>query len=577
MKYKLRKNYSHDPDIALLEILQDRGVEDIESFCIPTPACELNPHDLKNIDAAADLLIKHLNKNSNILCVIDADFDGFSSSAVLWLYIKRLFPDARLNFTIHEHKQHGIDDKINWIVEQDFDLIIIPDAGSYQVKEHQELFDAGMDCIVLDHHMQEYDENGQPIISTTAIVVNNQLSPEYSNKSLCGVGVVYKFCEILDERFDVHYAKDYIDLVAVGEIADVMYKGTSETNYLITTGLKHIKNYGLRTLIESQSFSLKERAVYPYPGLTSIDIAFYIAPLINSITRVGTMEEKTAMFYCFIEPFKALQSTKRGAKNGDIEWAAEQTARVGKNAKARQDKLKKEAIEIIDYKIQKNELDDDDNIPQELSGLIAMAIVNKYNKPCLIGRFNDRNELKGSLRNNNNFAALPDLKQYLETSGYFDFVAGHDNAAGFQIQERKIDAFTKFANNDLPADAFENCYIVDYILDARDDITELVRALASHPEYFGNGIDEIKLVIKNINIKNFVLIGPAKDSIKISYNGIDYVHFKDNDFILDIMENADKLLTVYCRANLNTWGGRTTVQCFIDDYALEEDNHKYDF
>ena len=53
-----------------------------------------------------------------------------------------------------------------------------------------------------------------------------------------------------------------------------------------------------------------------------------------------------------------------------------------------------------------------------------MAIVNKYNKPCLIGRFNDRNELKGSLRNNNNFAALPDLKQYLETSGYFDFVAG---------------------------------------------------------------------------------------------------------------------------------------------------------
>ena len=72
-------------------------------------------------------------------------------------------------------------------------------------------------------------------------------------------------------------------------------------------------------------------------------------------------------------------------------------------------------------------------------------------------------------------------------------------------------------------------------------------------------------------------MGPAKDSIKISYNGIDYVHFKDNDFILDIMENADKLLTVYCRANLNTWGGRTTVQCFIDDYALEEDNHKYDF
>ena len=53
----------------------------------------------------------------------------------------------------------------------------------------------------------------------------------------------------------------------------------------------------LRTLIEAQSFSLKEKAVFPYSGLTPIDIAFYIAPLINAITRVGSIEEKELMFY----------------------------------------------------------------------------------------------------------------------------------------------------------------------------------------------------------------------------------------------------------------------------------------
>ena len=39
------------------------------------------------------------------------------------------------------------------------------------------------------------------------------------------------------------------------------------------------------------------------------------------------------MFYCFVEPDRLVKSTKRGAKEGETETAAEQTARVGKNAK----------------------------------------------------------------------------------------------------------------------------------------------------------------------------------------------------------------------------------------------------
>ena len=57
------------------------------------------------------------------------------------------------------------------------------------------------------------------------------------------------------------------------------------------------------------------------------------------------------MFDCFIDPDRLVASTKRGAKLGDTETAAEQTARVGKNAKARQDKLKEKAIDLIDFKI----------------------------------------------------------------------------------------------------------------------------------------------------------------------------------------------------------------------------------
>lgn len=381
-----------------------------------------------------------------------------------------------------------------------------------------------------------------------------------------------------------------MDLAALGEIADVMDRTSIETNYLMIKGLQNVQNKGFRTLIEAQSFSLKDKAVPPYEGLTPIDIAFYIAPLINAITRVGTLEEKRNMFYCFIEPDRKVQSTKRGAKLGDVETAAEQTARIGKNAKARQDKLKERALDLIDFKIQKDqlndnnvilvEIDEEDNIPQEITGLIAMSVVNKYHKPVMIGRRSSQGEIRGSIRSDGNFAGLPSFKKWLEDTSLLTYTAGHNNAAGFGINANKMDQFLQYANTHLNASDFENCYMVDYILDAcQVGNLPLLEELASHPEFFGNHIDEVKVVIKNISLASVSVMGANKDSMKISFNGVDYVKFKDLKFIDDIMSNRMKKLTIYGRANMNEWMGQKSVQIFIEDYELEEEDktHKYDF
>lgn len=589
MKYKLRDNFSTDPWLCMQDILQNRGVKDIENFTHPSSACELDPYTLDNIDMAAKTLLFHLENNSKILTIVDCDTDGYMSSSILWLYIKDIYPNAHLNFTVHEHKQHGLEDKIHWILEQDFNLVICPDAASFDISYHKQLHEAGIECICLDHHSCPQDEQGNDILPNEeyAIVVNNQIC-NYKNKSLCGAGIVYKFCEMLDSLLHIHKAQHYLDLVALGEIADVMDKTDIETNYIITEGLRHIQNEGFKTLIEAQSFSLKEKAIAPYNGLTSIDIAFYIAPLINAITRVGSMTEKENLFYCFIEPYRLVPSTKRGAKSGDTELAAEQIARVGKNAKARQDKIKEKAMDLIDFKIQKDdllnnnilviELNPSDDIPQEMSGLVAMGAVSKYNKPCLIVRRNADGLLQGSARNNSNFSALPNLKEYLEKSGFFEYAAGHANAFGGGIKASRLSNFIAFINADLPKDAFENCYTVDYILDAVADNVDLLEALASHPEYFGNHIDEVTLIIKNIPLSNIMVMGGNKDCMKISYNGIDYVRFKDTSFINDIMDNRTKTLTIYAKPNLNTFNGKTSIQCFINDYEFtDNNNHKYDF
>ena len=590
MNYRLRNNYTTDPNNALEEILKDRGVQDIDNFLYPSEKCELDPYGLENIDLAANMLLQHLRANSKILFVIDSDCDGFTSSSILWLYIKHLFPNANLNFTIHEHKQHGLDDKIDWIETlNDIDLVICPDAASYDIEEHDRLADLNIDCLILDHHEQQYDKDGNPIISTAknTIIVNNQLSPLYQNKSLCGAGIVYKFCEVLDEILGIEQAENYLDLAALGEIADVMDRTNTETNYIMLEGLSHIQNKGFQTLLESQSYSLKDKATFPYDGLTPIDVAFYIAPLINALTRVGSMKEKEALFYCFIEPDKLLPSTKRGAKPDDTETAAAQTARVGKNAKSRQDKLKEKAIDLIDFKIQKNdlasnniifiEIEPEDNIQQELTGLVAMAIVNKYNKPVMIGRRNEKNEINGSIRSSGNFAGLQSFKEFLEESGLINYAAGHDNAAGFGINVTNEEKLLSYSNKVLDNDTFNKCYTVDYVLDANKNNLSLLTRLASHPELFGNHIEEIKVIIKNIELASIMTMGANKDSMKITYNGIDYVRFKDSEFVNEVVNNRTMKLTVLARLNINEWMGRKSLQCFIDDYEFIVDATKYEF
>ena len=77
---------------------------------------------------------------------------------------------------------------------------------------HKYLDDRGISTLVLDHHLADH-------ISENAIIINNQLS-DYPNKELSGVGVVWQFCRYVDTWLNVHYADDFIDLVALGRASE---------------------------------------------------------------------------------------------------------------------------------------------------------------------------------------------------------------------------------------------------------------------------------------------------------------------------------------------------------------------
>ena len=114
------------------ELLKERGIEDVEKYINPDIFCINSPSNFENIERGYELLYNAIQDNWNILLIVDSDNDGFTSSAIIYQYIKKLNPHINIEYRLHEGKQHGLEDHIDWILEHSnkIDLVIVPDAGS---------------------------------------------------------------------------------------------------------------------------------------------------------------------------------------------------------------------------------------------------------------------------------------------------------------------------------------------------------------------------------------------------------------------------------------------------------------
>lgn len=563
MNYKLKHNLPHKDDNYLDSILKSRGIGDITTYLNPTRNLLLDPQMLNNIELGVELLHRHLDSGSHIFLQVDSDTDGYTSSAILYNYIMKVCPTASITYRFHEGKQHGV---IVDTVPEDIALVILPDSGSNQYKEHRLLKERGMDVLVIDHHLADRE-------SEDAIVINNQLSPLYANKSLSGAGVVYKFCQYYDSKYDYNFADDNLDLVAVGLVADMMDLRDFETRALVYYGLNHITNPGLLALVTKNAFSLNNRT-----KLTPTDVSFSIAPYINAITRVGTLEEKEVMFLAFVDGMRPLPSTKRGAKPGDIEYAGEQMARLATNAKSRQQRLITSAMSILEGRIQEYALDsnkllvvfvkDEDNFDSNITGLIAMKLTAKYGKPTILVKLSDSDIYKGSARGLND-SDLPDLKKFFVDSGFFEYAEGHANAHGVGIRKDKIQNFITFANQALEDVEFnEKVYMVDYIFDANEpDVSNLILSVGS-TDIWGVGVEMPLIVVEKIKLHRKDITLMKNDSMKFTHNGVTYTIFKNPQACMDFTEFDVIEVDVCGKANVNEWAGRIIPQLFISDYNI---------
>lgn len=570
MKCKLvNAEIDHD---YMRELMRCRGIIDFDEYLHPFDSCIQDPVFLSNIEDAAALLNAHIQKYSNIGLVVDADVDGYTSAAIIYKYIKKIAPTIEIFYYLHEHKGHGLTDLIDQIIEDNiqhqYGLIILPDSSSNDYEFHDDLKKHDIQCLILDHHLADGP------FSDNAVIVNNQLSKSYENKDLTGAGVTWQFCRFYDVKYGYHYAGDYVDLAALGIIGDMGSALQIENRTIMVKGLKNIKNFFFKTLIEKQSFSMQNQ-------VTPITVAFYIVPLINAMIRVGSMEEKHRLWQAFLNGTMPVQSHKRGAREGEMELLAVESARECANAKARQERIKTKATDIMETRIRRlglldNQilfvrLEDEDDFPAELNGLIATQLGAKFKKPTIVARPNDDGYIRGSARGLNN-SALESFKDFLDNTHMFEYAQGHDNAFGISLPAENLAEFIAYSNEALKDYDFgESYYNVNFIRDASaKDLMAIILDVGQYEDVFGQNNPEVSIYVKNINIRPTDIRQMKNNTISFEKFGVTYIMFRAAAAYEAWTQYEDIHLDIVGKPQINRWGGREVPQMVINHYECSD-------
>lgn len=607
MNYKL-KNSINNSNSTIEQILLNRGIEksNIQHY-LHTTDNDINDYSSfgeYNIKNGLKLIEDALDKNKSMLVVVDSDCDGFTSSALwinyFYLAFEQYYPN--IHYYIHSGKQHGLNDCIDEAFK--YDVVVLPDSSSNDMNYHQKLTENGIQVFVMDHHEADY-------ISEYATVINNQLS-EYPNKDLSGVGVTWQFCRALDNYFNKNFSDRFLDLVALGNMADMMSLKSIETKHLIWKGFRreNIRNPFIYGMINKNNFSLNKIDYRSFNGLdcTPMGAAFFIAPFVNAMVRCGTQEEKEILFKSMLisEAFKKVPSTKRGHKPGDQEMIVDQALRICTNVKNRQTKAQDKAIETLEKMIQDQNLLDNKvllfllnpgQIDKNVAGLAANKLMAKYQRPvCVLTRVTETGECdgveyerisyQGSARGYD-AGGVTDFKGLCNKSNDVLYAEGHPSAFGlglsvgtfrknvpedYEIEGDAIYQFIDYMNETLKDISDSPIYSLDYIFNGKD-ITEnnIIIEISEMNDFWGKDLDRphVGIKFKMSDAKFTVMKG---NTLKFTLpNGVSIIRFNGTEDEIEKFEDSSQDLEIIaiCKCNENEWGGRISAQLILEDYEIE--------
>ena len=270
---------------ALARLFDDE--EAAERHLRPQLAHVSDPFAVGNLRKAAERIMQAVAQGESIAILGDYDVDGVSSTAILMHFLRRLgaAPVAFVPRRLEEGYGLSVAALERVLSEAHPKLFIVLDCGTNSIAEVERLLSEKVDVIIVDHHVAK--EKPAPCILVNPRVNDPADAPW---QSLCTAGLVFKLVHGIlkvlrlsgDERGSSIAVKDYLDLAALGTIADLVPL-LAENRILAAHGLKALgeaRRPGVRALINVSG--MEAGGV-----LTSMDVSYRLGPRINASGRLA--------------------------------------------------------------------------------------------------------------------------------------------------------------------------------------------------------------------------------------------------------------------------------------------------
>lgn len=513
------------------QILQNRNLnskKEQDAFFYPKISDYENLLEIPGIDKAKERIKKAIENQELIYVYGDYDVDGISACAIIYHGLKSLGAKI-LPYIPHREKEgYGLSKiGLDEIKDKGGSLVITVDNGIVAFAGADYAKKLNIDLIITDHHSL-LDKKPQ------AYCIVHSLN-------MCGAGVAW--C-LMKELVDEKLARELLQFVVLGTISDLI-PVVGLGRVFVKEGLKQLrqtKNPGLNALVLEAGINKKD--------LGSFEIGYIIGPRLNAAGRLEHALDALRLV-CTKDALKAVRLAKLlcdiNSKRQTLTSIAYQEAK----------------LQIIQDK--KIHFLQSSSWPSGIIGLVAGKIAEEYHTPTIALSVGESIS-KGSARSLNGLNIVETIRG---VSDLLLDIGGHPGAAGFTIENSKIEEFIQRIEsriNDSEIKNLDQTINIDALVNIKDlsfDQALMIQEL----EPFGVGNPNVILASKDVKVYDLRLLSLGKH-LKLKAEGLDVIAFGMGQLKEDLKE-GQKVNLAY-NLEINKYNGRESLQLKLQDIQLKD-------
>jgi single-stranded-DNA-specific exonuclease len=527
------------------QILFMRGLStrtDVDRFLGRNEGDDHDPFLMRDMDVAIKRIEAALRDDERIVVYGDYDADGVTGTVLLTEVLRAIGGDVKHYIPDRFSEGYGLNTgAISKIAAMGTRLIVCVDCGVRDIEQIQMASEEGVDVIVIDHH-----EPGSELPAAAAIINPKQEGDQYPFKSLSGVGLAYKVAQALSVELRDLSTKEYLDLVALGTVADIV-RLRGENRLLASEGIEKL-NAAVRPGLKEIMRLAKLRP----GGVTATTIGFVIGPRLNAAGRLGSAERAVKLL--------ATQD------ESEAKLIAGELDRVNRKRQTLTEKAVDDAKEQIDTLevLPDVILVAQQNFNEGIVGLIASRVKDQYYRPTFIGTRGEE-ITRGSAR------SIPGFNIARALEGCRDILlkyGGHEKAGGFTLKTTNLNQFEKRLGEIAEEQLSESDFVPEIEIDAEVEIADLndrMLKFFDRLEPCGEGNPAPVLMTEKVFVAAKRAVGMDGKHLKLTVRKggsvMDAIAFRKGHLMSELPEKVD----VVYRLERNEYMGVTSLQMNVVD------------